>query len=219
MEARIRSTAAAAALLALSGAMSGSGVEAQRVELSGGWWEVGTSGWHVEGRVVLGDRYPDIPPPRRAQPVYHWEGPVHGYGTVTYKGGKRPPRGGPAFCESGAGHPVHGWRWCADRGYHRGPAWYRVSPRGIWFYEMGAPVGRTFGVRTLEAILGPYVVDDLYGWARDLGARGTLQGRWVPVNDRRMRVLQVRAGSMPVAEFTDRNGNRRVDELLVYGYR
>jgi len=24
---------------------------------------------------------------------------------------------GPAFCRSGAGHPVHGRRWCEDRGY------------------------------------------------------------------------------------------------------
>jgi len=24
---------------------------------------------------------------------------------------------GPAFCRSGAGHPVHGKRWCEDRGY------------------------------------------------------------------------------------------------------
>jgi hypothetical protein len=26
---------------------------------------------------------------------------------------------GPAFCRSGAGHPVHGWEWCRDRGWDR----------------------------------------------------------------------------------------------------
>lgn len=26
---------------------------------------------------------------------------------------------GPAFCRSGAGHPVHGIEWCRDRGYDR----------------------------------------------------------------------------------------------------
>ena len=26
---------------------------------------------------------------------------------------------GPAFCRSGAGHPVHGWEWCRQRGWDR----------------------------------------------------------------------------------------------------
>jgi hypothetical protein len=26
---------------------------------------------------------------------------------------------GPAFCRSGAGHPVHGWEWCRDKGWDR----------------------------------------------------------------------------------------------------
>lgn len=26
---------------------------------------------------------------------------------------------GPAFCRSGAGHPVHGWQWCRERGWDR----------------------------------------------------------------------------------------------------
>ncbi len=26
---------------------------------------------------------------------------------------------GPAFCRSGAGHPVHGWAWCRERGWSR----------------------------------------------------------------------------------------------------
>ena len=30
------------------------------------------------------------------------------------KGGKK---GGPAFCRSGAGHPVFGWDWCRERGW------------------------------------------------------------------------------------------------------
>jgi hypothetical protein len=25
--------------------------------------------------------------------------------------------GGPSFCRSGAGHPVHGWEWCRQRGW------------------------------------------------------------------------------------------------------
>ena len=26
---------------------------------------------------------------------------------------------GPAFCRSGAGHPVHGWEWCREKGWDR----------------------------------------------------------------------------------------------------
>jgi hypothetical protein len=33
------------------------------------------------------------------------------------KSGKAKHGGGPAFCRSGAGHPVFGWEWCRDRGW------------------------------------------------------------------------------------------------------
>ena len=32
-------------------------------------------------------------------------------------GNARAKGGGPAFCRSGAGHPVFGWEWCRDRGW------------------------------------------------------------------------------------------------------
>jgi hypothetical protein len=32
---------------------------------------------------------------------------------------KNQKGGGPAFCRSGAGHPVHGWEWCRQRGWDR----------------------------------------------------------------------------------------------------
>ena len=31
----------------------------------------------------------------------------------------RGSAGGPAFCRSGAGHPVHGWEWCRQKGWDR----------------------------------------------------------------------------------------------------
>jgi hypothetical protein len=219
-------------MLAIAAAVIPSaGAEAQRVDLSGGWWDVHRSGWRVEGRVVLGDRYPDIPPPRRAAPSYRWEGPV--YAPAGVRGGRGgQARGGPPFCASGAGHPVHGWRWCEEKGYARdyrrdygrdygyggGAAWHRIDAGDLWFYRVG-PVGRELGRRDLEEILGEWVYEDLRRWARDLGVRDGLRGRWVPVRERGVRVLQVRAGRTPVAEFTDWNGDRRVDELMVYAYR
>lgn len=33
------------------------------------------------------------------------------------KSGKAKGQRGPAFCRSGAGHPVFGWEWCRDRGW------------------------------------------------------------------------------------------------------
>lgn len=35
------------------------------------------------------------------------------------KGNKGKAGKGPAFCRSGAGHPVFGWEWCRDRGWDR----------------------------------------------------------------------------------------------------
>ena len=33
------------------------------------------------------------------------------------RSGKAKSGGGPAFCRSGAGHPVFGWEWCRERGW------------------------------------------------------------------------------------------------------
>jgi hypothetical protein len=31
--------------------------------------------------------------------------------------GNQGKGGGPPFCQNGRGHPVHGWEWCARKGY------------------------------------------------------------------------------------------------------
>ena len=36
------------------------------------------------------------------------------------RGNAQARGGGPPFCENGNGHPVHGWRWCAEKGYGSG---------------------------------------------------------------------------------------------------
>jgi len=193
------------------------------VAIQGGWWDwAGSPGvdWQVEGRVVIGS---GSPAPRRTEVVY-----VEPRYDVVYaprgKGKKRSARSGnQPFCASGQGHPAHGWRWCADRGWVRAQPryatprsqWVRVDSRDIWFYDDYAPIGRTFGPRGLHQILGDQVMEDLYQRAHYLGARGALEGRWVQGPDRRSRVLQVRAGNTPLAEFTDRNGDWRVDTMLV----
>lgn len=36
--------------------------------------------------------------------------------------GKAKQGNGPAFCRSGAGHPVFGWQWCEERGWGTSPS-------------------------------------------------------------------------------------------------
>lgn len=36
------------------------------------------------------------------------------------RGNPQARGGGPPFCQNGNGHPVHGWRWCVEKGYARG---------------------------------------------------------------------------------------------------
>lgn len=51
-----------------------------------------------------------------------WASPALAQGKGN-QGGDR----GPAFCRSGQGHPVHGRRWCIEKGFGLGP--YRDSRR------------------------------------------------------------------------------------------
>lgn len=82
--------------------------------------------------------------------------------------GERQPRRdhrgrrGPAFCRSGAGHPVWGRRWCRDKGFALGPV-----GRGLGRLDRrGGGVFRTLP----EILLGP----DLHGDARFLHRGGAL---------------------------------------------
>ncbi|MDX1675853.1 MAG: hypothetical protein R3314_13755 [Longimicrobiales bacterium] len=125
---------------------------------------------------------------------------------------------GPAFCRSGRGHPVHGRRWCRERGwgvYARYPR--RWDRRVDWgdIILMSAPRRRTAYLdrRDLTAILGEAVLRRLIREAR-LDRRAPLSGRWLQPHDR-MGVLQLRSGSVPVAELSDVDGDRRVDAVLV----
>lgn len=64
--------------------------------------------------------------------------------------------------------------------------------------------------RELRDLLGRRTTDRLKDHARRVDARGRLVGRWVQYG-RRGRVLQVRAGGVPIAELIAFGGDRRVD--------
>ena len=65
---------------------------------------------------------------------------------------QRSNSGGPAFCRSGAGHPVHGWEWCRQKGWDRaaisstpGTAIRRDRERQGAVYSDRNRSGRQFG--------------------------------------------------------------------------
>jgi hypothetical protein len=204
---------------------------------------LGIDGWRVEARVVIGgdDRYQgrdrrDDRRDRRHRDRDDWDDddwddddrrrgwkePAWEVVVVREEGrdrgrGRAVPRRGPDFCSRGGGHPVHGWRWCDDRGYVRAPVWRSVNPGRLYFRRSARDSG-VFGARELARILGEDAVEDLYRSARWMGAREPLQGRWMPTRDRWVRILQVRTGNIPLAEFRDLDGDRRVDVLLVAGF-
>jgi len=173
---------------------------------------------------------------------WEWIGDVRVHGSIRY----RAPRHRPVYreygyvrppfvvCRSGAGHPVHGWRWCVRKGFVRsrpgyGPprrehtrrrpvrccAWHPYDIGPVYFHD--APgrsrVGRTLGHDQIVRVVGPGVVGRLYrsaGYRQDV----PLEGRWYRPNGE-ARVLQVRAGSTPLAELTDLDGDQRVDRVFL----
>jgi len=209
-----------------------------RVGVSVDWWDwIGDV--RVHGRVDYGDRrliyrdhghvYPPVGEVRRHPPRVPPRVPAPVRPRI------REERG-PPFCRSGEGHPVHGWDWCLRKGFARShrsyrrsgvlrrdgvarrPAaccvWRRWDRGGVHFHDGGRyGVGRKLGEHEVLHILGRVVVDDLYatvGYRRD----APLQGRWHPSTGE-AQVLQVRVGRTPLAEFTDFDGDRRVDRALV----
>jgi len=122
---------------------------------------------------------------------------------------------GPAFCRSGAGHPVHGRQWCYDKGYGLGnDRWGRAGWDDV---VLRRPDRRYEDQRmngsALEDILGSVVYRRLNTQARSLGS-GALTGRWMDASSG-PRILQVHAGSRPLAEFYDRNRDGRVDLVML----
>lgn len=126
-------------------------------------------------------------------------------------------KGVPAFCRSGAGHPVHGVQWCYDRGHmsgsrHGGIVWERGSLGNVVFHQEARR--GTLNERELRAAIGSRTVDRAAAHARRSGANDALTGHWLDAH-----TLELRAGATPVARLTDENRNRRVDETLLAHHR
>jgi hypothetical protein len=122
----------------------------------------------------------------------------------------------PAFCRSGAGHPVWGREWCIDKGFGLGGSdgwlWGRHNPDDVIFRR---PDNRDSLDRGgLIDILGSIVIDRLALHALTLGLSDPLAGRWLgePAGP---RVMLLSSGSRPVAEMVDVDRDGRVDVMYV----
>lgn len=130
-------------------------------------------------------------------------------------------RRAPAFCRNGAGHPVHGRRWCVDKGYGAGRVaayglrWERQDWRGVVFAGVGYRSRAThIEGRALYHVVGRATWARLERARRRLRGRHALTGRWLRPRPG-VLVLQVRSGPVAIAELTDLNGDRRIDVVLV----
>lgn len=135
--------------------------------------------------------------------------------------GRGQPAGSPAFCRSGAGHPVHGRRWCLEKGFGLGEPLWRRGRRGggpleeIIFRIPGGERRRGDLERSdLVDILGEVVFGRIAEEGARTGVQGPIAGRWLEAEGG-ARILQLRVGSAPLAELTDLDGDGRVDVLLL----
>lgn len=128
--------------------------------------------------------------------------------------------GGPAFCRSGMGHPVHGRDWCRQKGFDPGPLpWIRVALEDVRLGESERP--RRFdgrlGPRDLAGIVGEGVLRRLLERAGVEASPSYLNGRWQEgIAAGEARVLQIRVVDRPLAEINDLDGDGRVDAVLLY---
>jgi hypothetical protein len=125
---------------------------------------------------------------------------------------------GPAFCRSGAGHPVYGRQWCYDKGYglgnnrDRAGQWQRVTWSDVIFRRYPRSDNR-IGRAGLIDLLGGSVFNRLDAQRRYFGVNAPMQGNWNRYEGQ--SVLLLSAGGFPIAELVDRNGDRRVDYILL----
>ena len=147
---------------------------------------------------------------------------------------------GPQFCTNGRGHPVFGRRWCSDRGFVGGRSFdrryvdrryagsVRVGPAVRWsvarwgdIYFRDDRARRAYREPhrvNIKRVVGKRVQDRLRYRSRQLGLRGSLEGRWIRTG-RLGLVLQVRTDGFPLAELVDFNGDGHVDQVALSNYR
>lgn len=130
-------------------------------------------------------------------------------------GDRRPSANAPAFCRSGAGHPVWGREWCLDKGFglgsQRGYVWGRSTIDDIIWRRTDRDRLDRGG---LIDVLGDVVFGRLALHALSLGVTEPVNGVWLSEPDAPL-ILQVNAGGAPIAEFVDLDRDDEVDVLFI----
>jgi hypothetical protein len=123
---------------------------------------------------------------------------------------------GPPFCRNGRGHPVHGMRWCHERGFATGRVlrWDRAPWEDVILRNPRRAERTHVGRAVLSGILGGGVYGRVDAHRRSLGLTDALVGRWER-DTAGVGVLRLFAGGVPVAEFIDRTGNGRADIVRI----
>lgn len=127
----------------------------------------------------------------------------------------------PAFCRSGAGHPVWGRQWCIDKGFGLGRqndvTWGRTSSISDIIFGRRIVDRETLVRDALVTTVGNVVLDRLGLHALTLGYTEPLSGVWV-AQPTGPQVLLVNSGTYPVAEVVDLDRDNRAD-MMVFALR
>lgn len=218
-----------AALAALSMVLAPRAVHAQSAgaldESLRGWWQwaladvAGGDAVRTTGKGTVripspgGDLEIELPRDdgRRGGPPGHARGKARGHG----RGGRG---GGPSFCRSGVGHPVHGRRWCLEKGFGLGGVPWDVVDLGDVIFGDGPRRRDRLGLADVVAVLGHEALDVILGRSHLRDRRRDVTARWrrVETGAGEGRVLQLRAGATPLAELSDVDGDGRVDATVIF---
>jgi hypothetical protein len=164
------------------------------------------------GIIVIGDRDCRIRGDRRDRRD----------GRVSDRNRGRGVSRGPAFCRSGAGHPVHGRRWCREKGFglgsdrldRRDRRWddddrdwdddrRRDRDRDGVIFRLPDRRGGILNGADLADVLGLRQFSRLDEHRRRYGLRDSLRGRWYTDRGGRDAVL-ISAGAVPIADLVNR---------------
>jgi hypothetical protein len=184
------------------GTDAGQGVTRDTRETNEPWYRRNSDPDRRNGDVNDRDRYP----------VYERRGDIYDRNDRNDRYESRAQ--GPAFCRSGAGHPVWGRQWCNDKGYGLGSErWSRVGWDNVVFRRPDRRYDGRISGAALQDILGRTIYTRLVQQSNSYGL-GALNGRWLDAPSG-PRILVVHAGPRPLAEFYDRNRDGRVDLVML----
>ena len=121
----------------------------------------------------------------------------------------RERSGAPAFCESGAGHPLFGREWCHERGFRLGEEWERARGRDLPI-ERNASTRGVMNLAALREMFGDELADRIDETRTGLELPDEISARWIstPTGG---SILVLSAGNRPLAELLDRDRDGLAD--------